>query len=203
MPAPSHGRYPYPPSPSAGPTTGRRANGWRSISALIWNGLPSAKGSAPSLPRAGRRPTCSITLGATTATASACFRLADLFAELKLPVSLLVNAQMTEHAPQAIRAFPGAEIVGHGRTNSERQGTLFESEERTLIAETTAMLTTFSGQAPRGWLGPWISQSPLTPDLLQEAGLQLSARLVPRRPADLDDNAQGPHPLGALPAGDQ
>ena len=40
------------------------------------------------------------------------FRMAELFAELKLPVSLLVNAQMYEHAPQAVAAFPNAEIVG-------------------------------------------------------------------------------------------
>ena len=98
------------------------------------------------------------------------FRLADLFGELKLPVSLLVNAQMIEHAPQALAAFPGAEIVGHGRSNSERQGTLTEADERALIAETTATLEQHCGTRPRGWLGPWISQSPLTPDLLQEAG---------------------------------
>ena len=98
------------------------------------------------------------------------FRLANLLAELKLPVSLLVNVQMIEHAPQAIKAFPGAEIVGHGRSNSERQGTLSESEESKLIAETTAAIEKFSGSRPRGWLGPWISQSHVTPDLLQEAG---------------------------------
>jgi peptidoglycan/xylan/chitin deacetylase (PgdA/CDA1 family) len=98
------------------------------------------------------------------------FRLADLFAELRLPATLLVNSQMYEHAPQAVAAFPGAEIVGHGRSNSERQGTLSEPEERALIAETTAAIETRSGQRPQGWLGPWISQSPLTPDLLQEAG---------------------------------
>ena len=39
-----------------------------------------------------------------------------------------------------------------------------------MIAETTTALENFSGARPRGWLGPWISQSPLTPDLLQEAG---------------------------------
>ena len=33
--------------------------------------------------------------------------------------------------------------------------------------------------------------------------LHLSARLVPRRSADLDEDAQGPHPVGALPAGAQ
>ena len=98
------------------------------------------------------------------------FRLAELFGELGLPVSLLVNAAMVEEAPQAVDAFRDAEIVGHGRTNSERQGTLPEAEERALIAETTAVLEAYSGKRPRGWLGPWISQSPLTPDLLQEEG---------------------------------
>ncbi|MEO1470400.1 MAG: polysaccharide deacetylase, partial [Pseudomonadota bacterium] len=37
-------------------------------------------------------------------------------------------------------------------------------------AETTAAITAQEGHAPRGWLGPWISQSRLTPDLLAEAG---------------------------------
>lgn len=98
------------------------------------------------------------------------FRLAELFGELGWPISLLVNAAMIEEAPQAIAAFPAAEVVGHGRSNSERQGTLSEAEERALIAETTTALERHTGKRPRGWLGPWISQSHLTPDLLQEAG---------------------------------
>jgi hypothetical protein len=98
------------------------------------------------------------------------FRLAELFTRLKLPVSLIVNSRMCEEAPQAIAAFRNAELVGHGRSNSERQGTLSEAEEKRLIAETTATLLKHSGKTPQGWLGPWISQSPLTPDLLQEAG---------------------------------
>src|SRR6185312_15591680 len=98
------------------------------------------------------------------------FRLAELFGELRWPASLLVNAAMVDEAPQAIAAFPAAEIVGHGRSNSERQGTLSEAEERALIAETTEALERHTGKRPRGWLGPWISQSHLTPDLLQEAG---------------------------------
>jgi len=98
------------------------------------------------------------------------FRLAELFAGLQLPVSLLLNSEMYRHAPQAVAAFADAEIIGHGRTNSERQGTLGETEERALIAETTTAIEKHSGRSPKGWLGPWISQSPLTPDLLQEAG---------------------------------
>ncbi|HET7847595.1 MAG TPA: polysaccharide deacetylase family protein [Pseudolabrys sp.] len=100
------------------------------------------------------------------------FRLADLFADLRLPVSILVNSQMYAHAPEAVAVFRrrGDEIVGHGRSNSERQGTLSENEERALIAETTAAIEKHEGKRPSGWLGPWISQSPLTPDLLEEAG---------------------------------
>jgi hypothetical protein len=98
------------------------------------------------------------------------FRLAELFARLKLPVSLIVHSRMCEEAPQAIAAFENAEIVGHGRSNSERQGTLSEAEENRLIEETTATISRHAGKSPQGWLGPWISQSPLTPDLLQEAG---------------------------------
>lgn len=62
------------------------------------------------------------------------------------------------------------EIVAHGRTNSERQSTLTETEEAALIDQTTRVITHHEGQAPAGWLGPWIAQSAVTPDLLQEAG---------------------------------
>ena len=54
---------------------------------------------------------------------------------------------MYRHAPEAIAAFPRAEIVGHGRSNSERQGDLTEDKERLLIEETTAAIEKHSGHA--------------------------------------------------------
>jgi peptidoglycan/xylan/chitin deacetylase (PgdA/CDA1 family) len=170
MPAPSHGRYPY------SPINERRAYDWPEGKRLaVYIGLnlewfAFGEGFGAELAPGGPAPDVLNYAWRDYGNRVGAFRLADLFAELNLPVSLLVNSQMAEHAPQAIRAFANAEIVGHGRTNSERQGTLSEAEERALIAETTAALKTFSGAVPRGWLGPWISQSPLTPDLLQEAG---------------------------------
>jgi len=100
------------------------------------------------------------------------WRLRDLFDGLDLPASVLVNSQLYADCPGLIEAFRarGDEIVGHGRTNAERQGTLDEARERALIAEATAVLTREEGRAPAGWLGPWISQSTATPDLLAEAG---------------------------------
>lgn len=63
------------------------------------------------------------------------------------------------------------QVVAHGRTNSEAQGALSEEEEQELITATTAeILKHEAGESPRGWLGPWISQSTVTPDLLAEAG---------------------------------
>ena len=64
----------------------------------------------------------------------------------------------------------GDEIIAHGHTNAQRQGTLTELAEHALIADTTSLLTHEEGKSPLGWLGPWISQSRLTPDLLAEAG---------------------------------
>ena len=100
------------------------------------------------------------------------WRLLELFEQLALPVSVLVNSSIYAYCPSVVDAFRrrGDEIVAHGRTNSERQGVLSEDEERQLIAETTEAIQRHEGKAPQGWLGPWISQSWATPDLLQEQG---------------------------------
>ena len=96
----------------------------------------------------------------------------DAFDSLGLPMAALVNSAMYDYAPGLVAACRarGDEIVGHGRTNAERQGDRPEEAERALIAEATARLAAEEGRAPEGWLGPWISHSHLTPDLLAEAG---------------------------------
>ena len=100
------------------------------------------------------------------------WRLAEMFEAEEFPASVLVNSALYDEAPELIAAFSrrGDEIVGHGRSNSERQGALDESEERTLIVQATRRLEEAEGKAPSGWLGPWISESAVTPDLLAEAG---------------------------------
>ncbi|GJD81955.1 polysaccharide deacetylase [Methylobacterium gregans] len=100
------------------------------------------------------------------------WRVRDMLDGLGVPASILVNSRLYRDCPGLIEAFRtrGDEIVGHGRTNAERQGTLSEAEERALIAEATGILTREEGRAPAGWLGPWISQSRTTPDLLAEVG---------------------------------
>ena len=170
MPARTHDRYPY------SPIAGRPVYDWPDGSRLaVYVGLnlewfSFGEGLGAELAPGGPQPDVLNYAWRDYGNRVGVFRLAELFGELKLPVSLLVNAEMYRHAPQAVAAFQNAEIVGHGRSNSERQGELTEYKETLLIDETTAAIEKHSGHRPRGWLGPWISQSHLTPDLLQEAG---------------------------------
>lgn len=100
------------------------------------------------------------------------WRLLRMLDALNLPCSVLLNTSMYDYAPSLVDAFRrrGDEMVGHGRTNSERQGILPEADEKALIEGCTAAMRAQEGKAPEGWLGPWISQSAATPDLLAEAG---------------------------------
>jgi allantoinase len=100
------------------------------------------------------------------------WRLFELFDELGLPIEAQMNTAIYEMAPdipQKLRAR-GDEILGHGETNSEEQGHLREEQERDMIARVTAAIERQEGKKPVGWMSPWLSNSGVTADLLQEAG---------------------------------
>lgn len=100
------------------------------------------------------------------------WRCLELLDTLRWPAAALVNTALYEHAPELMAACVarGDEIVGHGHSNAERQGVLEAADERALLALCRDRIAAHSGQAPGGWLSPWISESRLTPDLLAETG---------------------------------
>jgi allantoinase len=100
------------------------------------------------------------------------WRCLELFDELALPSGVLINTALYDHCPEVIEAFSarGDELIGHGHTNAERQGEMREADERELLAHCRDRIAQHSGKAPRGWLSPWISESPVTSDLLAETG---------------------------------
>ena len=65
------------------------------------------------------------------------WNLLALLDELDLPAAHNCNAAVLDHCPEIAPALlaRGDELIGHGRTNSERQDTLPETEERRLIAD--------------------------------------------------------------------
>ena len=100
------------------------------------------------------------------------WRIFDLMEELGLPMCHLLNASVCETMPQIPEriALRRDEVVGHGFTNSERQSDMDESTERAMIQDATLTLTRHCGQRPLGWMGPWIAETAVTPELLKEAG---------------------------------
>ncbi|MEH6647907.1 polysaccharide deacetylase family protein [Sulfitobacter sp.] len=100
------------------------------------------------------------------------WRLLEMFDALDLPASVIANSAMYGYAPDLMTAFSsrGDEIVGHGRTNSERQSDLDKVAEAALISEATDVLRDAEGTPPKGWLSPWIAESYNTPDLLAQSG---------------------------------
>ncbi len=100
------------------------------------------------------------------------WRLLELAEACNIPYALLINTALYDYCPELIAAFRarGDEIVGHGRTNAERQADMDMATETACIAEATAAITRHEGRPPAGWLAPYISQTHHSPDLLQEAG---------------------------------
>jgi len=100
------------------------------------------------------------------------WRCLELFESMKLPVGVLINTSLYDYCPEVIEAFAkrGDELIGHGHTNSERQGEMTPAQEKELLQNCRDRTRRESGVTPLGWLSPWISESVNTPDLLAETG---------------------------------
>ena len=104
------------------------------------------------------------------------WRCLDLFTQLGIRVGALVNTALYDYCPEVVDAFVkrGDELIGHGHTNSERQGEMSEASEKALLKYCRERIAKESGVTVQGWLSPWISESFVTPDLLQETGYSYS-----------------------------
>jgi len=167
-----HGRYPYWPITARPPFRWPRGEGLAVYVALNLEAYAFGEGMSDELVPASPAPDVLNYSWLDYGNRVGAWRILELCGSLGLPLTALVNSRLYDLAPELIAAFRsgGAEIAAHGRTNAERQGDLTETEERALIMEATAEIARHEGVPPRGWLGPWISESNVTPDLLKEAG---------------------------------
>jgi peptidoglycan/xylan/chitin deacetylase (PgdA/CDA1 family) len=169
---PTHGRYDY------SPWQGRTPYAWpgeRKLAVYLGVNLEHfafGEGLGAELAPGGPQPDVLNFAWRDYGNRVGAWRLLETLDELALPATVLLNSAMYDYAPELLAAHRarGDEFAGHGRTNSERQSTLPEEEERRLIAESTAAIALREGKPPRGWLSPWIAESRVTPDLLVEAG---------------------------------
>ncbi|TCC47938.1 polysaccharide deacetylase [Kribbella capetownensis] len=102
------------------------------------------------------------------------WRTMDILDRHGIRASALVNSMVAEHNPQIIKAGVERDWVwlAHGSTNSILHTGYAPDEERKILAEITGTIETATGQRPKGWMGPALTETDNTPELLSELGYQ-------------------------------
>ena len=97
------------------------------------------------------------------------WRMLKVFDEFKVPATLAINGSAIAAYPQIVEAANERhwEFIGHGFTQRNMQKV---EDERADIRRTREVISLASGKPPRGWLGPGLTETWETPDLLVEEG---------------------------------
>lgn len=84
---------------------------------------------------------------------------------------LAINGKAIKSYPQITEAARtrGWEFIGHGFTQKNMQKV---QDERADIAATTEAIRSATGSAPRGWLGPGLTETWQTPEILADEGYE-------------------------------
>ena len=100
------------------------------------------------------------------------FRLFEMLGALGIPPTVLLNTDVYDEAPDvlAVARQTGAEVVGHGRSNSDSLAQLTPEAERAYLSDVAERICAHEGAPPGGWSSPWLSHTPATLGLLVETG---------------------------------
>ena len=99
------------------------------------------------------------------------WRLFEALGKRKLRATTSINANVCRSYERVARAMldAGWEFMGHG----VKQGAMHTlSDQRAAIRESVQIIREFTGKAPRGWLGPGLTETWETLDLLREEGIE-------------------------------
>lgn len=105
------------------------------------------------------------------------WRFHALFARLGIRPTLSVNGSVIEAYPRVAAAArdAGWEFMGHGWFQVPTHRV---EDQRGMIARTAQAILDFTGRPCTGWLGPGLTETPETPDLLAEAGIRWTGDFV-------------------------
>ena len=107
------------------------------------------------------------------------WRLMDVLTKHKIRGTVALNAEIGVYYPRIMQAMIDLdwELMGHGLTNSRIMSGLDMDAERKLILDTRKIIEDW-GRKMRGWLGPGLTETFNTPDLLKECGVEYVADWV-------------------------
>lgn len=102
------------------------------------------------------------------------WRLFECFDEVGVKVSATLNSDVCDEYPRLVEegSKRGWEWIGHGANNSVRLQGMPENEEVELVQAALDRIEKGSGTRPRGWLGPGLSESHNTLDILHRSGVE-------------------------------
>jgi len=109
------------------------------------------------------------------------FRILDRLQQYSIPPTILLNTMVYDTAPAvtSVARAAGAEIVGHGISNSDSLSGLDRSAERDYLDAVAHRIETEEGARPGGWSSPWLTHTSSTVDLLTETGYRYLLDLRP------------------------
>jgi allantoinase len=101
------------------------------------------------------------------------WRMIDLLDRLDLRASVLLNADVPSRYPRIIEEGLKRQWawLAHGQNNSILEAGMSLEEERIYLKTVVETIAQATGQRPRGWLGPALTETFNTPELLAELGL--------------------------------
>ena len=168
----SHGRYPY--APITRKTAGTWPNGARLAVyfALGVEDYAFGEGLTENLLPGVPHPDLANASWRDYGNRVGAFRILDRFRRAEVPLAVLLNAAVYDHAPELTRALSaaGCEMVAHGISNSDTLNGMAEATEAAYLAAVRDAIEAREGRPPLGWSSPWLAQTPNTLDLLKETG---------------------------------
>ncbi len=105
------------------------------------------------------------------------WRLKEVLDEFSVRTTLALNGSVCTVYPRIVHAAmeAGWEFIGHGFSQKNMQKV---DNERVDIQQTRDIIEKCTGRAPRGWLGPALTETFETVDLLKEEGFEYVADWV-------------------------
>ncbi len=101
------------------------------------------------------------------------WRLMEVMEKHRVRGTVALNGEVARYSPRIMQEVGRLqwELMGHGLTNSAMLTGLGKADETSVIAETRRMIEA-QGQRMRGWLGPGLTETWSTLDLLREHGVE-------------------------------
>ena len=102
------------------------------------------------------------------------WRTMELLDRLGMRASVLLNSDVCEQFPEIIEAGNQRNWawLAHGKTNSILTAGMSPEQERQFLGGVVQTIAQRTGKQPRGWLGPALSESLETPQILADLGIR-------------------------------